>query len=469
MARVWIEDRASHAEYQTAMEKWRAAKKAGSKRNPPGRWRVRWYGPDGKPKAKTFQKVAQAEAEQQAITERLSKGSYRDPGEGKTLASKLAEEWFGSLRKQERRTKADYREVLDLYVLPKWGTYQVAAIKWEDVSDWIDELCNKPGASGRPLGASRVVKIYGVFRMIMKRAVKSGKIAANPALEHELPKPDDDDEHVYLSHEQLDALARAAGEYRPLILLLGYSGIRWGEASAIAVGSVNFDTRRLRIVRGYTDVNGKLELGPVKNHEKRSVPLLASYVDELRPLAKGRKRDALLFTAPKGGPLRYRNFRNRVFDKAVKAAGLADLGVTPHKLRHTAASLAIAAGADVKVVQTMLGHKSATMTLDLYGHLWPDRLDEVADALDAKRQLMLARRRELGTFAGLLRGLLDQRAIEEAARAGDPLEGVQNVYCPPGESQTGSRETPADQVFPSVPPAGFEPATPALGERCSIP
>jgi hypothetical protein len=59
--------------------------------------------------------------------------------------------------------------------------------------------------------------------------------------------------------------------------------------------------------------------------------------------------------------------------------------VTPHALRHTAASLAIAAGANVKVVQTMLGHKSATMTLDLYGHLFGDQLDQVADAMDAAR------------------------------------------------------------------------------------
>lgn len=55
----------------------------------------------------------------------------------------------------------------------------------------------------------------------------------------------------------------------------------------------------------------------------------------------------------------------------------------PHELRHTAASLAIASGADVKVVQTMLGHKTATMTLDLYGHLFPDRLDDLADRMDA--------------------------------------------------------------------------------------
>ncbi|QBI51949.1 Tyrosine recombinase XerD [Streptomonospora litoralis] len=75
-----------------------------------------------------------------------------------------------------------------------------------------------------------------------------------------------------------------------------------------------------------------------------------------------------------------------------KDAGLDGLGLTPHKLRHTAASLAIAAGADVKVVQQMLGHATATMTLDTYGHLFPDRLDEVADAMDAGRMKAAAAR-----------------------------------------------------------------------------
>jgi hypothetical protein len=58
-------------------------------------------------------------------------------------------------------------------------------------------------------------------------------------------------------------------------------------------------------------------------------------------------------------------------------------GLHPHELRHTAASLAIASGADVKLVQRMLGHKSATMTLGQYGHLFDDRLNDVADRLDA--------------------------------------------------------------------------------------
>jgi integrase len=65
-------------------------------------------------------------------------------------------------------------------------------------------------------------------------------------------------------------------------------------------------------------------------------------------------------------------------------------GLHPHELRHTAASLAIAAGAGVKVVQKMLGHKSATMTLDQYGHLFDDRLDDVADRLGAAADAHIA-------------------------------------------------------------------------------
>src|SRR3954447_11312984 len=83
------------------------------------------------------------------------------------------------------------------------------------------------------------------------------------------------------------------------------------------------------------------------------------------------------------------------FDAAVETVGAA--GMHPHKLRHTAASLAIASGADVKVAQQMLGHKSATMTLDLYGHPFPDRLDTVADAMDAARTVALNVAAEAGT------------------------------------------------------------------------
>ena len=74
------------------------------------------------------------------------------------------------------------------------------------------------------------------------------------------------------------------------------------------------------------------------------------------------------------------NFRRGYFDRA--AASIGQSGLYPHELRHTAASLAIAAGATVKSVQRMLGHASATLTLDRYGHLFADELDDVAARLD---------------------------------------------------------------------------------------
>lgn len=390
MARVWIEDRANHADYQAAMEKWAAAKREGSKRQPPGRWRVRWYGPDNKPVAKTFGKLPQAEAEKDAVTARLEKGSYRDPKSGKAPVKVVAEEWFTSKRKIGRTTRHDYRELMDNYLLPKFGDWQVAAIQWEDVSAWLTELETKPGKSGRQLGPARIIKAYRVLSMVMKHAVFSKRISTSPCHDHELPRPDDEDEHVYLTYDQLERVALAAGEYRLLVLTLGYCGIRWAEASAIKVGRLQVPQRRIRIVQNYTDVRGELALGPCKTHEKRSVPLPRSFANELGTLARGKGSNDLLFTAPEGGPLRYSNFRSRIFDPAVKEAGLEGMGVTPHKLRHTAASLSISAGADVKVIQLMLGHKDASMTLNVYGHLFPDRLDEVADALDAGRKVALA-------------------------------------------------------------------------------
>ncbi len=102
---------------------------------------------------------------------------------------------------------------------------------------------------------------------------------------------------------------------------------------------------------------------------------------ELAEDLAGKHRDDLVFPAPRGGPLRVQNFRRRCFDTAAAEVGLE--GLTPHELRHTAASLAISAGASVKSVQLMLGHASAAVTLDRYSHLFGDELDAVAERLDA--------------------------------------------------------------------------------------
>jgi integrase len=151
--------------------------------------------------------------------------------------------------------------------------------------------------------------------------------------------------------------------------------------AALRVGRLDFLRRRALIAESVTLVNGVQTWGTPKGHERREVPIPRFLLDELSGQVVGKRSDDLVFTGFRGAVLRAQGFQRTALTPAARAAGLD--GLHPHALRHTAASLAIASGADVKVIQQMLGHKSATMTLDLYGHLFGDRLDEVADALDA--------------------------------------------------------------------------------------
>ncbi|WP_280639568.1 tyrosine-type recombinase/integrase [Mycolicibacterium farcinogenes] len=121
------------------------------------------------------------------------------------------------------------------------------------------------------------------------------------------------------------------------------------------------------------------------------MPFPKFLVAELAARMEGKGREDLVFPASGGGVLRIATFRTRVFNKAVdQLRGIDEDGEpttdwprpTLHDLRHTAASLAISAGANVKAVQTMLGHKSAALTLDTYADLFPDDLEAVADAFD---------------------------------------------------------------------------------------
>jgi len=154
--------------------------------------------------------------------------------------------------------------------------------------------------------------------------------------------------------------------------------------AALRVRNLDLLKRRALIACAVADVNGHAVIDTPKNHQQRSVPVPRFLIDELADHVAGKGTDDYVFAAEKGGVLHLRNFRRKSFGPAVHATGLD--GLTPHALRHTPASLAITAGANVKVVQTMLGHKSATMTLDLYGHLMTDQLDQVADAMDAARR-----------------------------------------------------------------------------------
>ena len=157
--------------------------------------------------------------------------------------------------------------------------------------------------------------------------------------------------------------------------------------------------------RSVTYVPGRgLVEGPTKNHSARTVPLPNFLAPLLATETQGRDGTDLVFPSRRGGYLTLGEVR-WVFDPAVKTVRTAakaqrqkevdETGqaetpdfpvITPHQLRHTCASLAISAGANVKVLQTLLGHKTAMLTLDRYAHLFPDDLGHIAEAFDAAAQ-----------------------------------------------------------------------------------
>ena len=125
-------------------------------------------------------------------------------------------------------------------------------------------------------------------------------------------------------------------------------------------------------------------MGTTKAHKQRSVPLPEFLLPYLARQCEGKPRDELMFTGDgDGGHLKSPHPQSGWFTKAVAASGVPR--VTPHDLRHTVASLAVSAGANVEAIQRMLGHASAAMTLDIYADLFDDDLEAVATALHDAR------------------------------------------------------------------------------------
>ena len=171
------------------------------------------------------------------------------------------------------------------------------------------------------------------------------------------------------------------GDHAATIRLLAYTGLRWGEVTALTVHDVDRQARRIRVTRNAVLVNRKVIVGTPKSHKQSSVPYSELPDSSLEFACRSKLDNDLLFPGPTGTFLITPTIKPwSWFDRALKSASLPEM--TIHDLRHTAASLAISAGANVKAVQKMLGHASAAMTLDTYADLFDDDLNTVAVRLN---------------------------------------------------------------------------------------
>lgn len=342
------------------------------------RYRVRYRTPGHQQTDKRgFRTKREAELFLASLELAKARGDYVPAARAGVNFETWSEKWIDSLVQVKPSTLQGYVSITRGRLQPRWGSTPLNAIAHSDIQSWISDENSRVGA--------RTVRSYHrVFSMILKYAVRDGRLGRNPADGIRLPRVRPK-KHPYLTHAQLHELAALCGSEGLVVLFLGYTGLRWGELAALECRNVDLDRRRVQVDRAVVELtNGQLVYGSPKNHQQRSVPFPSFLTDQLRALVALKGSRDLLFTSPYGRPLRVNNWKRKAFDKA--ADTLADnhpdlLRPTVHDLRHTAASLAISAGANVKAVQRMLGHASAAMTLDVYADLFDDDLDAVGEAL----------------------------------------------------------------------------------------
>jgi len=365
---------------------------ASIRRRDDGRWRARYRDPVGKEHARHFSRKIDAQHWLDSIATAVQTGAYVDPKAGRLTVGEWAPMWLSAQAQLKPTTRSRYQGILNTHVLPRWGGARLSDVSHAQVQGWVAQL----GDGG--LAPASVRKTFRVLSLVFALAAKDARLARNPCTGVKLPRPAPASRR-YLTHAQVAQLAEATSErelgtrapiverdaaesYRLVVLVLAYCGLRWGELAALRVSSLDLLRRRIQIAESVVEVEGTLTWGVPKGHERRSVPVPAFLADELAAHVAGKARDELVFTGVRGGGvLRNHVFRRAGFDRAASAIGLQ--GLNPHALRHSAASLAVSSGANVKAVQRMLGHASAAMTLDTYADLFDDDLDAVADRLDA--------------------------------------------------------------------------------------
>lgn len=340
------------------------------------RWRARFLLTTGKEVVKRFPTRAAAQEWLDEQSAGMVRGDFVDTRRGRVTFDDWSQMWLASKADLKPSTHERYGRILRCHLVPTFGSLPIGDITHADVVTYIAGLTS----GQRPLAPSTVRQTHRVLSLVLDFAVRDGRLVRNVAHAAPLPRAVAADKR-FLTLDELRALADAAGEKDGLaILVLGLTGLRFGELAGLRVKRVDLLRRRLEVAESLTEVAGEVVTGTPKTHQRRTVPVPRSLVLPLSEAMAGKGVDDFLFTAPHGGPLRGVNWRRRIFDPAARKAGLE--GLTPHELRHTAASLAVASGAGLKAVQRLLGHASAAMTLDVYSHLFDDELDALADRMD---------------------------------------------------------------------------------------
>lgn len=338
----------------------------------------------GKYTSATFATRPEAERFVRDCTDRDVPWALAEYRRSKDEADELTlDEWadihFTALPKASPSTVARYRRIYKATWSPRLGHMRLSTIERVHVAQALGALTGSD---------KTVLNAWGVLTHMLKLAAQDGKIPRSPTIgvtpgrrtEHEVT------EHRYLTHEEFWLVVQATPLYwRPLVITLGGTGMRWGELAALTVGDVDLENLFLRVTKAERqdpDRPSHTIIGPPKSKKaRRTITLPREVAEEVAPLMVGRRRTDRLFLPPKGGPLRHRTFYRDIWlKKSCAESGIREPYPRLHDLRHSHVAWLIAAGKHPSVIQARLGHEKVTTTLDTYGHLMPDLQREAAEA-----------------------------------------------------------------------------------------
>ena len=309
------------------------------------------------------------------------------PDARQSLADWLAA-WLAAVRPALRPTTAEsYALMARVHIAPAIGAVRLEDLRPEHVRQMLDRSAAR-GCSPRTVAYARTV-----LRICLQEALRASLLRENPVDLVRPPRQSPKRVAAFSAPQAARLVAVSAGSrLGPLLDFAWRTGLRRGELLALRWSDVDLAGARLRVEQSRTKVRGGTALqAPKTGAGRRGLSLPASAVAALRRQADLQAADraalgdawqdsGLVFTVRAGGPLGpdrvsrdYRTLRDR--------AGLPP--VPFHGLRHTAASLQLAAGAPVEVVSRRLGHRRISTTVDTYFHLLPESDRAAADALDA--------------------------------------------------------------------------------------
>lgn len=339
------------------------------------RWRVEWRVPGRIKRRRVFRSAAEARAFEAEVITSHTRGIVVDPKRGAAITVEYAyQRWLASRADLTAKVRRGYMDCYRLAVQPHFGVWSVTQVDRHSVQAWVNGMADE-------VGPRTLRWRHSVLRMVLAYSLDEGWVVRNPCAGTTFP-PLREREHVYLTANEVDQLATLCGTQGDIVTVLAYTGLRWGELTGLRVSDVDLAARRIRVRRSITAVGGKLVEGAPKSKAgTRTVPIPNKVIDLLKTRIGGRAGEEPAFTSPNGSLLRRENWvRDVAWAKAKKQINRPDLRI--HDLRHTYASLARSAGADLRLLQKTLGHASITVTAHTYADLYDHDLDAVADALD---------------------------------------------------------------------------------------